>query len=72
MYIYAYNGSDWISAFKNISICDLLRFYRYCILVFALLRKATYIQIFLFESQKNNKSNQNLLIFFSAVHTCAH
>ena len=26
MYIYAYNGSDWIYVPKNIGICDLLLF----------------------------------------------
>ena len=53
MYIYAYNGLNRISVPKNISICDLFHFYRYCILVFDLLRRVTNIQIFFFGWNKN-------------------
>ena len=51
MYIYAYNGSNWISVSINIDICDLF-FYGYCILVFDLLRRVTDIWIFRFESKR--------------------
>ena len=37
--------------FLNISICDLLHFYGYCILVFVFLRRATDIRIFLFQTK---------------------
>ena len=44
-------------------------FYGYCISVFALLRRATYFYV---RIENDNKSNQNLQIFFSALYTCAH
>ena len=51
MYIYAYNGSNWIFVPINIDTCDLIFFYGYCILVFDLLRRVTNIRIFRFESK---------------------
>ena len=51
MYIYAYNGSNWIFVPINIDICDFF-FYGYCILVFDLLRRITNIRIFQFESKR--------------------
>ena len=52
MYIYAYNGSNWISVPINIDICDLFFFYGYCILILDLFRRVTDIQIFRFESKR--------------------
>ena len=52
MYLYVYSGLNWIFVPNNISICDLLFFYKYCILVFFLLRRVTNIQIFWFESKQ--------------------
>ena len=46
MYIYACNRSDRISVSKNINICDLVLFYGYCILVFAMLHRVPDIRIF--------------------------
>ena len=63
MYIYAYNGLNRISVPKNISICDLFHFYRYCILVFDLLRRVTNIQIFfLVRIKTDTKSIKTLRI----------
>ena len=44
--------TDHIYVPKIISICDLLRFYGYFMLVFVFLRRVTNIQIFLFESKR--------------------
>ena len=63
MYIYAYNGLNRISVSKNISICDLFRFYRYYILVFDLLCRVTDIWIFWFESKQITNQLKYLRIF---------
>ena len=63
MYTYAYNGSDRISVLKNISIYDLLRFYKYCILVFDFIRSIMDIQIFRFESKHITNQIKYLRIF---------
>ena len=66
IYIYAYNGLNQIYVPKNISICDLLLFfYRYCILVFDLLRRVTDICIFRFESKRITNQIKNLQILLS-------
>ena len=63
IYIYAYNGLNRISVSKNISICDFIRFYRYCILVFDLLHRVTNIRIFRFESKRIMNRIKKLRIF---------
>ena len=59
MYIYAYNGSNWIFV-PIILIFVIYFFYGYCILIFDLLRRVTDIQIFQVRIKTDNESNQNL------------